>query len=289
MWCHQHHHPADRHLDLLVERRLRADAQPDQRDHADPVPVRRRLRPDDRAARRNLRRAARGAPARPDPGHARRGLHAVHDLRRRAEVHPAVGRAVRDRARCCTSSRGASRASRCSTRRRTGSPSASSWLRPSTASTVWRPAPSPSEPQGARHGKGKSQATAKARRPRRRRPKPEVRRAFRSRSAAQGDGLRAGRGAQPPDAVATATSCCSTTCCGSRTPSATTSTSSPRCATAASRWWRCTTCWPRRWPCPKARSGSSTTRSCPTRWAWASSTSCAATSKAWSIASWPRR
>ena len=39
---------------------------------------------------------------------------------------------------------------------------------------------------------------------------------------------------------------------------------------------------------PKARSGSSTTRSCPTRWASASSTSCAATSKASTTASSPR-
>ena len=54
--------------DLLVERRVRADAQPDQRDDADPVPVRRRLRPDDRPARRDLRGAARGAAARPGPG-----------------------------------------------------------------------------------------------------------------------------------------------------------------------------------------------------------------------------
>ena len=60
---------------------------------------------------------------------------------------------------------------------------------------------------------------------RRHKRRGEVRRAFRSRPAAQGDGLRAGRGAQPPHAAATATSCCSTTCCGSRTPSATTSTS----------------------------------------------------------------
>ena len=68
----QHHHPAHRDHDLLVARRVRADAQPDQRDDADPVLLRRRLRPDDRAARRDLRSAARRAPARPDPLLARR-------------------------------------------------------------------------------------------------------------------------------------------------------------------------------------------------------------------------
>ena len=46
----QHHHPDHRHHDLLVARRVLADAQPDQRDHADPVLLRRRLRPDDRAS-----------------------------------------------------------------------------------------------------------------------------------------------------------------------------------------------------------------------------------------------
>ena len=54
----QHHHPAHRDHDVLVARRVLADAEPDQRDDADPVPVRRRLRPDDRPARRDLRRAA---------------------------------------------------------------------------------------------------------------------------------------------------------------------------------------------------------------------------------------
>ena len=45
--------------DLLVARRLHADAQHDQRDDADPVPPGRRLRAHDRQARRDLRRAAR--------------------------------------------------------------------------------------------------------------------------------------------------------------------------------------------------------------------------------------
>ncbi len=57
----QHHHPDHRHHHLLVARRLHADAQPDQRDHADPVPAGGRLRADDRAARRDLRSPARGA------------------------------------------------------------------------------------------------------------------------------------------------------------------------------------------------------------------------------------
>jgi arginine:ornithine antiporter/lysine permease len=65
-------------------------------------------------------------------------------------------------------------------------------------------------------------------------------------------------------------------------------TSSRRCATAASTRWRCTTFSPRRWRCPRAGSGISTTRSYPTRSAWASSTSCAATSKGWTTASSPR-
>ena len=68
----QHHHPAHRDLDVLVARRVLADAEPDQRDDADPVPVRCRLRPDDRPARRNLRNAAGRAQARPGPGLARR-------------------------------------------------------------------------------------------------------------------------------------------------------------------------------------------------------------------------
>ena len=46
----QHHHPAHRDHDLLVARRVLADAEPDQRDDADPVLLRRRLRPDDRAS-----------------------------------------------------------------------------------------------------------------------------------------------------------------------------------------------------------------------------------------------
>jgi len=63
--------------------------------HADPVPVRRCLRPDDRQARRDLRSAAGRTPEGPDPGDACGGLHAVHDLRGRTEVHPAVGHPIR--------------------------------------------------------------------------------------------------------------------------------------------------------------------------------------------------
>ena len=61
----QHRRAADRHHDLLVARRLRADAQPDQRDGADSLPVRGRVRAEAHAARRDLRRAAAGAAARP--------------------------------------------------------------------------------------------------------------------------------------------------------------------------------------------------------------------------------
>ena len=117
----------------------------------------------------------------------------------------------------------------------------------------------------------------------------QVRRALGGRAAAQGDGVRTGRRALRASRLPIATSCCSTTCCGSTMPSATTSTSSTRCATAASKSWRCTTCWPRRWRSRRARSGSSTTRSCRTRWAWASSTNCAAISRASTTASSPRR
>ena len=61
-------------------------------------------------------RAAGRAPARPDPRRAGRRLHAVHDLRRRPEVHPAVRRSCSRRARCSTSGRGASREARSSTK-----------------------------------------------------------------------------------------------------------------------------------------------------------------------------
>ena len=107
-----------------------------------------------------------------------------------------------------------------------------------------------------------------------------LRRPLRGRPAAQGDGVRARPRASAADADATATSCCSTTCCGSTTPSATISTSCRRCATAASRSSRCTICSPRRSRSPRRRSGSSTTRWCPTRSGSAWSTRSGATSRA---------
>ena len=73
----QHRGPAHRHHDLLVARRLRPDAEPDQRDVADPVPVRGGVRPDAHQARRDLRRAAAGAQSR---SHHRGHRHALHDL-----------------------------------------------------------------------------------------------------------------------------------------------------------------------------------------------------------------
>ena len=94
LWVDQQHHSADRDLHLLVARRVFADAEPDQRHDADPLPVRRRLWPHDRQARRYLRRSTGRAQARPDPGLARRRLYLVHDLRWRPEVHPAFGNPV---------------------------------------------------------------------------------------------------------------------------------------------------------------------------------------------------
>ena len=116
-----------------------------------------------------------------------------------------------------------------------------------------------------------------------------IRRSFRGRPVAQGHGLRAGTRASAADAEQLRRRCCSTTCCGSITPSAIISTSSPRCAIAASTWSRCTICSPRPSPSPKPRSGSSTTRWCRTRSASAWSMRSAAISTACPTASSPRR
>ena len=95
----QHRRPAHRHQHLLVARRLRADAEPDQRDVADPLPVRGGVRPDADQRRRDLRGAAAGAQARPHHRCHRHALHGLHALRRRHEVHPALGGPLRARHR----------------------------------------------------------------------------------------------------------------------------------------------------------------------------------------------
>ena len=80
-----------------------------------------------------------------------------------------------------------------------------------------------------------------------------LRRSLGSRPASSGVGVRAGSRPSAPHAEQLRRPFCSTTCSGWKTPSATISTLSPRCATAASRSSSCTTYWRRQSRSRKAK------------------------------------